>query len=381
MNNQNIGNQQFLKIPFVDLKREANFFFKELISDTEKVLKSGMYINGESVNKFENSVSEYLKVKYTISVGNGSDALTFILRAIGVREGDEVICPANSFIATAWAIVAVGAKPVFCDVNQDLLLDAKDFENKITPKTKAVIPVHLTGRVFDIDQISRICNQNNIDIIEDAAQSFGAHNKLNQKTGSLSLAGAFSLHPLKNLSIYGDGGLITTNDATIAEKCRLLRNHGLANRDEAVLWGYNSRLDELQAAFASIKLKNIEFLTKRYIEIAKFYNKKLTNKITKPIIRDEYRDVYHNYVIQVPAKIRNRLQKDLLINGVDTKIHYPIPLHLQECSNNLGYKKGDFPVSEKLANSMISLPIYPLLEDKEIEYIASKFNILIDQYL
>jgi len=381
MNNQNIGNQQFLKIPFVDLKREANFFFKELISDTEKVLKSGMYINGESVNKFENSVSEYLKVKYTISVGNGSDALTFILRAIGVREGDEVICPANSFIATAWAIVAVGAKPVFCDVNQDLLLDAKDFENKITPKTKAVIPVHLTGRVFDIDQISRICNQNNIDIIEDAAQSFGAHNKLNQKTGSLSLAGAFSLHPLKNLSIYGDGGLITTNDATIAEKCKLLRNHGLANRDEAVLWGYNSRLDELQAAFASIKLKNIEFLTKRYIEIAKFYNKKLTNKITKPIIRDEYRDVYHNYVIQVPAKIRNRLQKDLLINGVDTKIHYPIPLHLQECSNNLGYKKGDFPVSEKLANSMISLPIYPLLEDKEIEYIASKFNILIDQYL
>ena len=381
MNNQNIGNELSLKIPFVDLKREANFFFKELISDTEKVLKSGMYINGENVNKFENSVSEYLKVKYTVSVGNGSDALTFILRAIGVKEGDEVICPANSFIATAWAIVAVGAKPVFCDVNQDLLLDSKDFENKITPKTKAVIPVHLTGRVFDVDRISRICNRNNIDIIEDAAQSFGAHNKLNQKTGSLSRAGAFSLHPLKNLSIYGDGGLITTNDETIAEKCKLLRNHGLVNRDEAVLWGYNSRLDELQAAFASIKLRNIEFLTKRYIEIAKFYNEKLSKKITKPFIRNEYRDVYHNYVIQVPAKIRNRLQKDLLINGVDTKIHYPIPLHLQECSNNLGYKKGDFPVSEYLANSMISLPIYPLLEDKEIEYIASKFNILIDQYL
>ncbi len=381
MNNQNIGNQQSLKIPFVDLKREANFFLKELISDTEKVLKSGMYINGESVNKFENSVSEYLKVKYTISVGNGSDALTFILRSIGVKEGDEVICPANSFIATAWSIVAAGATPVFCDVNKDLLLDSKDFENKITPKTKAVIPVHLTGRVFDVDQISRICNQNNIDIIEDAAQSFGAHNKLNQKTGSLSRAGAFSLHPLKNLSIYGDGGLITTNDETIAEKCKLLRNHGLVNRDEAVLWGYNSRLDELQAAFASIKLKNIEFLTKRYIEIAKFYNRKLTNKITKPSIRDEYRDVYHNYVIQVPAKIRNQLQKDLLTNGVDTKIHYPIPLHLQECSNNLGYKKGDFPVSEKLANSMISLPIYPLLELKEIEYIVDKFNFLIDQYL
>ena len=137
----------------------------------------------------------------------------------------------------------------------------------------------------------------------------------------------------------------------------------------------------IQAAFASIKLKNIEFLTKRYIEIAQFYNKKLTNKVVKPFIRDEYRDVYHNYVVQVPTKIRNQLQKDLLINGVDTKIHYPIPLHLQECSNNLGYKKGDFPISENLANSMISLPIYPLLEDREIEYIASKFNILIDKYL
>lgn len=381
MNHQNIGNQETLKVPFVDLKREANFFFKELISDTEKVLRSGMYINGNSVKKFENSVSEYLKVKYTISVGNGSDALTFILKAIGVCEGDEVICPANSFIATAWAIVAAGAKPVFCDVNKDLLLDSRDFEKKITSKTKAVIPVHLTGRVFEIDQISRICKQNNIDIIEDAAQSFGAHNKFNEMTGSLSRAGTFSLHPLKNLSIYGDGGLITTNDKAIAEKCKLLRNHGLANRDEAVIWGYNSRLDELQAAFASIKLKNIEFLTKRYIEIAKFYNKNLTNKISKPSIRNQYRDVYHNYVIQVPTNIRNQLQKDLLINGVDTKIHYPIPLHLQECSKNLGYKRGDFPVSEKLANSMISLPIYPLLEHKEIEYIVSKFNFLIDQYL
>ena len=381
MNHQNIGNYETLKIPFVDLKREAKFFSKELMSETEKVLKSGMYINGESVNQFENSVSEYLKVKYTISVGNGSDALTFILRAIGVSKGDEVICPANSFIATAWAIVAAGAKPVFCDVTKDLLLDSKDFENKISSQTKAVIPVHLTGRVFDMDQISRICNQNNIDIIEDAAQSFGARNKFNQMTGNLSRAGAFSLHPLKNLSIYGDGGLITTNDEVIAEKCRLLRNHGLINRDEAVLWGYNSRLDELQAAFASIKLKNIEFLTKRYIEIAKFYDSKLTNKIKKPFLREEYRDVYHNYVVQVPSKIRNQLQEDLLNNGIDTKIHYPIPLHLQECSKNLGYKKGDFPVSEKLANSMISLPIYPLLERKEIEYISSRFNSLIDQYL
>lgn len=381
MNHERVTNQKKLNIPFVDLKREANFFLEQLLKSTESVLRSGMYINGDCVKEFENSVSEYLKVKYVISVGNGSDALTFILRAIGVDKGDEVICPSNSFIATAWAIVAAGATPVFCDVKEDLLMDPIEFEKKITNKTKAVIPVHLTGRVFDVDDISKICNDHNIDIVEDAAQSFGAFNKTNQMTGTLSRAGAFSLHPLKNLSIYGDGGIITTNDEFIAEKCRLLRNHGLINRDEATLWGFNSRLDELQASFANIKIKKIEFLTNRYIEIANFYNKKLSDKIRKPIIRNLYRDVYHNYVVQVPEKIRNILQKDLLINGVDTKIHYPIPLHLQECSKDLGYKKGDFPVSERLAKNMISLPIYPLLEQKEIEYIAFQFNSLIDKYL
>ena len=381
MNHERVTNQKKLNIPFVDLRREANFFLEQLLKSTESVLRSGMYINGDCVKEFENSVSEYLKVKYVISVGNGSDALTFILRAIGVDKGDEVICPSNSFIATAWAIVAAGATPVFCDVKEDLLMDPIEFEKKITNKTKAVIPVHLTGRVFDVDDISKICNDHNIDILEDAAQSFGAFNKTNQMTGTLSRAGAFSLHPLKNLSIYGDGGIITTNDEFIAEKCRLLRNHGLINRDEAVLWGFNSRLDELQASFANIKIKKIEFLTNRYIEIANFYNKKLSDKIRKPIIRNLYRDVYHNYVVQVPEKIRNILQKDLLINGVDTKIHYPIPLHLQECSKDLGYKKGDFPVSERLAKNMISLPIYPLLEQKEIEYIAFQFNSLIDKYL
>ena len=381
MNHESVTNQKKLNIPFVDLKREANFFLEQLLKSTESVLRSGMYINGDCVKEFETSVSEYLKVKYVISVGNGSDALTFILRAIGVDKGDEVICPSNSFIATAWAIVAAGATPVFCDVKEDLLMDPIEFEKKITNKTKAVIPVHLTGRVFDVDDISKICNDHNIDIVEDAAQSFGAFNKTNQMTGTLSRAGAFSLHPLKNLSIYGDGGIITTNDEFIAEKCRLLRNHGLINRDEATLWGFNSRLDELQASFANIKIKKIEFLTNRYIEIANFYNKKLSDKIRKPIIRNLYRDVYHNYVVQVPEKIRNILQKDLLINGVDTKIHYPIPLHLQECSKDLGYKKGDFPVSERLAKNMISLPIYPLLEQKEIEYIAFQFNSLIDKYL
>ena len=381
MNHENVTNQKKLNIPFIDLKREANFFLEQLLKNTERVLKSGMYINGDCVKEFENSVSEYLKVKYVISVGNGSDALTFILRAIGVNEGDEVICPSNSFIATAWAIVASGAKPVFCDVKEDLLMDPIEFEKKITNKTKAVIPVHLTGRVFDVDDISQICNDHNIDIVEDAAQSFGAFNKTHQMTGTLSRAGAFSLHPLKNLSIYGDGGIITTNDEFIAEKCRLLRNHGLINRDEAVLWGFNSRLDELQASFANIKIKKIEFLTNRYIEIANFYNKKLSDKVRKPTIRNFYRDVYHNYVVQVPEKIRNILQKDLLINGVDTKIHYPIPLHLQECSKDLGYMKGDFPVSERLAKNMISLPIYPFLEQKEIEYIAYQFNFFIDKYL
>ena len=368
-----------MHVPFVNLSREANLFFPDLIKSTEKVLKSGIYINGPNVKAFEKFASEYFQVKHAVSTGNGSDALTFILRCLNIKKDDEIIIPANSFIATAWAVIAAGAKPVFCDVDSDMLLDKLDFEKKITPKTVAVIPVHLTGRVFEISNINKTCENFNIKIIEDAAQSFGAYDKNKKKTGNLGLAGAFSLHPLKNLSIYGDGGLITTNDKEIAEKCKLLRNHGLKDRDNATLWGYNSRLDELQAAYAIIKLSKIEEISEKYAEIATFYNDNLSSLFTKPEIRTNYRDVYHNYVIRVSPQERDSIRDFMSKNGVGTAIHYPIPLHLQECSKHLNFKKGDIPNVEYFAKSMISLPIYPTLEQEEINYIVNTANTAIER--
>ncbi len=367
-------------IPFINLSREAEHFLPELLGTTEKVLKSGMYINGPNVKTLEKNLCEYLQVKHVITVGNGSDALTFILKSLDIHPDDEIICPANSFIATSWSIVAAGAKPVFCDVGEDLLLDIDDFKRKVTTKTKAVIPVHLTGRVFDTNLISDFCKDENIEIVEDAAQSFGAINENGKKTGSLGVAAAFSLHPLKNFAIYGDGGIITTNSSEIAKKCLLLRNHGLKNRDEASIWGFNSRLDELQASYALVKLPHIENLTKRYIEIAKYYDKHLTNEIKKPLIRESFRDVYHNYVILVPSKIRDSIMQKLLDCGIETKIHYPIPLHMQECAFNLNYQIGDIPKAELFAKSMISLPIYPGLKEEELCYIVDQFNDLYKKY-
>jgi len=363
-----------MHIPFVNLSREAELFLPELLKKTEDVLKSGNYINGRNVKELEDKVAKYLNVKYVISVGNGSDALTFILRSLNLNNDDEIICPANSFIATAWAIIAAGAKPVFCDVDKDFLININDFKRKVTSKTRAVIPVHLTGRVFDVHEIIDFCESENIKIIEDAAQSFGAGKNKDFKTGTIGDAGAFSLHPLKNFAIYGDGGLITTNNQDIAKSCILLRNHGLRNRDEAQIWGYNSRLDELQAAYALTKLEKMDKLNSIYIEIAKQYDESISNLAIKPSIRNDFKDIYHNYVLLVKKKYRDKIMENLYKKGVETKIHYPIPLHLQECSKDLNYNDGDIPNCENFAKSMISLPIYPTLSKKEINYIIKNVN-------
>ena len=361
-------------IPFVDLKREANFCFDHLADSFANVIKSGNYINGPSVKTLESKVCEYLGVKHCVSVGNGSDALVFILRALDIGDGDEVICPANSFIATSWAIRAVGAKPIFCDVNDDLLFSPDSFFNLVNSRTKALIPVHLTGRVADIASVHSFCLDHSIHIIEDAAQSFGAFDDHGSFTGSLGIAGSFSLHPLKNFSVYGDGGLTTTSNQELADRCRLLRNHGLEDRDSASIWGYNSRLDELQASFALVKLSYIEEWSSRYVEIAKYYDNHLTSLIVKPLIRSDYRDVYHNYVIRVPASIRTTLQNLLKAEGVDTKVHYPIPLHKQKCFVREFGDICSLPNVESFADQMISLPIYPLLTDLELSFICSVFN-------
>ena len=216
-------------------------------------------------------------------------------------------------------------------------------------------------------------------MIEDSAQAIGAHDANNKKAGSFGIAGGFSLHPLKNLAVYGDGGVVTTNSYDLYEKVKILRNHGLINRDECLFWGLNTRLDELQAAYALVKMKYIENWTENYISIAENYSQNISNKVIKPKTMPGFRDVFHNYIIVVDPEIRNILMKKLLEKGVETKIHYPIPLHLQPCSSELGYKEGDLVNAERLAKSMISLPIYPLLTGREINYIIDTLNTLVEE--
>tara|TARA_Y100001968_G_scaffold43474_1_gene33477 strand:- start:2873 stop:3985 length:1113 start_codon:yes stop_codon:yes gene_type:complete len=367
-----------MKIPFVDLKREANLLSNELLDTTKDVLLSGQYINGDKVKLFEGEFAKYCNVDHAISVGNGSDALTLIMRALEIGPGDEVICPGNSFIATAWSIVAVGAKPIFCDVEEDFLVSVRHIQKLITSSTKALIAVHLTGKLCKMDELNEFCSKNKIYLIEDAAQSIGSTNHKSEKSGSFGIAAAFSLHPLKNLAVYGDGGVITSNNNSLAKRVELLRNHGLINRDECKIWGYNSRLDEIQAAYGLVKFKYIEKWTDRYIYIAKKYSKNLTEKIIKPKTDKGFRDVFHNYIIIINPDYRDLLMRKLNESGVQTKIHYPIPLHLQQCSIDSGYSSIRLPMVEKLAKSMISLPIYPLLEEKEIDYVISTFNNMVD---
>ena len=370
-----------MKVNFVNLSREAKLIEDELLNATKIVLQSGNYICGENVKIFEESFSDFCGVKNSISVGNGSDGLKIIMKALGIGLGDEVICPANSFIASAWSIIDVGATPVFCDVEDDFLVSLRTIERCKTNKTKALMAVHLTGKLCDTDELLNYCKKENIFLIEDAAQSVGAMNNRNEKSGSFGIAGSFSMHPLKNLSVYGDGGIVTTNSEELASKMRLLRNHGLLNRDEAHLWGINSRLDEMQAAFALIKLKRLNAWNQKYIEIAKKYTNNLSNKVIKPTTRNGFTDIFHNYIIIVPEEIRDNLMSTLYDFGIETKIHYPIPLHLQKCASSLGYKKGDLPNAERLSESMISLPIYHTLSDLEIEYVIETVNKSVEIYL
>ena len=355
------------KIPFVNLSLQFKNLENELNQVFLEVGRSGNYILGDSVNQFEKKIAEYCNVKHTISVANGSDALFLCLKAYGIGPGDEVITAANSFIATAWVIVATGAKPILVDVCDDLNIDPKSIIKAITSNTKAIIPVHLAGRSAPMTEIMSIADKFGILVIEDAAQAIGASYR-NKKIGSIGNAAGFSLHPLKNLGVYGDGGFVTTNDDSLADKLKLLRNHGLLNRDNCVVWGYNSRLDTMQAAFALVKLKYLDKWNIRNREIAERYRNKLKNYVNVPLDQEWEYNVYHNFIITTSE--RDNLQKHLQNAGIGTAIHYPIPIHLQLVANSLGLSKGSFPKVEKLAEQMLSLPIYPELSNIEVDNIS-----------
>lgn len=360
-----------MNIPFVGLDRQFANLRPELHEVLDKIGLSGSFILGAHVEKFEKQVAEYCGTKFALGVGNGSDALFLIMKALGIGAGDEVITCSNSFIATAWTIVACGAKPVFVDVGDDFNINPDLIAQKITSKTKAILPIHLTGRPSEMGEINKVAASHNLFVIEDAAQSFGALYR-DQSVGSLGIAAGFSLHPLKNLGLLGDGGVITTSDETLYRKIALLRNHGLANRDECHVWGYNSRLDALQAAFGSVKMAHIENWNNRCRAIAKHYQTRLTNKLTVPLDRDWEVPVYHNFIVQTDH--RDALMAHLEKRGVGTRIHYPIPIHLQRAAEGLGYKFGSLPKTEAQVKRILSLPIYPELDDSEVDYVIEAVN-------
>jgi len=357
-----------MKVPFVSLDRQYRNLRAELMAEFDRVGQSGIYILGETLERFESEIAAYCGTRYALGVANGSDALFLSLKALGIGPGDEVVTCPNSFIATTWTIVAAGARPVFVDVTDDYNMDVAQIERAVTPRTRAIMPVHLTGRPADMDAINEIAARRALAVIEDAAQAIGARYK-GRRTGSLGTIAGFSLHPLKNLAVLGDGGVITTDRQDLYEKLTKLRNHGLRNRDECEFWGYNSRLDPLQAAFASLKLKHLDRWNQRCREIAGHYRTRLGGLVEVPEDREYEESVYHNFIIRTPR--RDDLMRHLEEHGVGTRIHYPIPIHLQEAARGLGYRQGDFPVTERHARTMLSLPIYPELTDPEVEWVIA----------
>jgi dTDP-4-amino-4,6-dideoxygalactose transaminase len=358
-----------MRVPFVNLAAQFSELEDQFIEALKKAGRSGAYILGDEVEKFERGLAKICQTKYAVSVANGTDALVLVLKAWGIGTGDEVITAPNSFIASAGAISAVGGKPVFADVGADFNIDPAQIEKQITRYSKAIIPVHLTGNPANMDAINAIARQHGLKVLEDAAQAIGAMYK-GRAVGSLGDAAAFSLHPLKNLHLMGDAGFISTNDADLYHRLLQLRNHGLVNRDESFQWGMNSRLDALQASFGNIKLPHFERWTSRFKEIACRYRNKLDGIVQCPEVSSESEAVYHNFVIQVAD--RAALMAHLAAKSIETKIHYPIPLHLMTCSKDLNYHHGDFPVTEFQSQRIMSLPIYPELTDDQVDYVCNE---------
>lgn len=351
-------------VPYTHFQNQFRSQAEEILYNIGLVLDKGDMILGEEVRLFEEEFAQFIGVKHAIGVGNGTDSLIIIMRGLGIGPGDEVITSPNSWISSASSIALIGAKPVFADVGNDQLIDPVAIEKAITTNTKAIMPVHLTGKLCDMEAINKIGDQYGVPILEDAAQSVGTRN-----AGSSGLAGSFSLHPLKNLAGVGDAGIITTNDENLAQRLRSLRNHGLKNRDCVERWGLNSRLDSIQATVLRLRLKRLPEVISRRKHLAGLYGAALSGHCGKPNTEDH---TYHTYTVQCDA--RDVLKRHLAAQGIETKIHYPIPIHLQECAKDLGYKEGDFPNAEAQAKRILSLPINEFLTEEQINYTCEKIN-------
>lgn len=358
-----------MQVPYVDLSAQYHDHRDEILSAIDKTLSSGQYILSDEVRTFEESFAKLCDVKHAISVANGTDSLILAMRALGIGAGDEVITSPNSWISSASSIALVGAKPVFVDVDDDQNINPQLIEKALTEKTKAIMPVHLTGKIAPMAPIMELAKMNGLYVIEDAAQAVGAsyHGK---KAGSIGHVGSFSLHPLKNLNSAGDAGVLTTNDDSLAEELRLIRNHGIVSREDIKKWGFNSRLDSIQAAILNVRLKYLASVTEKRRKNAQIYQTRLSELVQCPHDAKGCYDVYHLFVIQ--TKFRNELKQHLNSEGIGTAIHYPVPIHLYRAASELNYKRNSFPVCESQSEKILSLPIHQNLSEEQVHFVADK---------
>ncbi len=362
------------KIPFLDLKAHHDPIRQEVMAAMNEVIDANAFAGGPFVVRFEEAYAKFCDAKFCIGVGNGTDSLWFSLLALGVGPGDEVITVPMTFMATAEAITYTGAKPVFVDIDPlTYTIDATKIEAAITPRTKAIMPVHLFGQCADMDPIMAIAKKHNLAVVEDAAQAQGSIYR-GRKAGTIGHAASFSFYPGKNLGAWGEAGAVTTNDAALREKVTMFREHGQKKKYYHDVVGWNGRMDGLQAAVLSVKLKYLEAANNQRRRAAALYNQLLagTPGVTLPVEAAYGQSIYHIYAVRVAN--RDRLIQMLGERGIATGIHYPVPVHLQAAYANLGHRRGDFPVSEACADSFLSLPMFPELTNQQIEIVAREFK-------
>ena len=358
-----------LRIPYVDLALQHRSLRTELLDAVAGVIDSGQFILGEETERFEKEFAALCGTQYAVSVNSGTDALILALKCLGIGPGDEVITAPNSYLASASCIALAGATPKFADVRDDLNLDPAAVARAITSRTRAIIPVHLTGKPAPMKELLALAKTHGLEIIEDAAQAVGA--KLDGKSvGGFGRIGCFSLHPLKNLSACGDGGILTTNDSQVAERARLLRNHGQPNRNDCLEFSLVTRLDSVQAAMLRVKLRHLDAVTASRRANAEHYRRRFAGcaRLQCPADGPGEFCVYHTFVVL--ADKRDELVRHLTEQGIGTAIHYPMPIHLMTVGRRMGHREGDFPVCERLAGRILSLPVYPELGREQIDEVA-----------
>jgi len=366
-----------IKIPFMDLSAGLVRIYPEIMNKIRTIMEKSQFIGGEEVDNFEKEFAGYCGAKHAVACSNGTDALILILKALGIGRGDVVVTVPNTFIATAEAITAVGARVAFVDVDEKYYtMDPQRLKQYLIERregnVKAIIPVHLYGQMADMENISEIAREFGVKVIEDAAQAHGAELKC-KRPGFFGIAAAFSFFPGKNLGAFGDAGAVVTNDPELAVRIKMLSDHGRTRKYEHEIEGYNCRMDAIQAAILRIKLKHLEEWTDLRIAKADLYDVHLNRKkILRPSRRKDARHVFHLYVIRL--KEREKIRKNLLKRGIASGVHYPIPLHLQPAYRYLGYKEGDFPVSEKMSEEILSLPLWPEIDEKRIKYICGNIK-------